>query len=320
MRIVNHFLVGLVGLVVLTGAVGLLAPTASWATLQCGDHIGPNASAFLFHDLNCSGSDPALTVEGPATLLMLGHTVDCQDTGAVGIQVIGQAAIVQGGTVTGCLRGVQVGGQGSHLIKEMTATQNSRGFALVGGSHGNTLTANTSRDNAGGFDTLSGGQSDDNEVSWNTSKNDGNGYGILGARNTIKSNTAKNYNFGGFFIAGPDAMVTQNKALGGGGGNIGFDVRGDRMTVIQNLTKANTDSGFFLGTGFSEVTVLQNTAKNNNQAGIVLQAGATDSTLLGNVALDNGTDLIDANTDCDNNTWIGNRFRTSNPPQPSCIQ
>ena len=95
----------------------LLFATPSWATLQCGDHIGPNASAFLFHDLNCSGSNPALTVEGPATLLMLGHTLDCQDNGAVGIRVIGEAAIVLQGTVTGCRLGVAVSGQGSQPDK-----------------------------------------------------------------------------------------------------------------------------------------------------------------------------------------------------------
>ena len=147
MRNLNQYLLGFVSLMVLTGAVGLLAPAPSWATLECGAHIMPGTSASLTHDLNCSGYDPALTIEGPATLLMQGHTLDCQDLDAWGIRVIGESAIVLKGTVTGCDQGVRVEGQGGHLIKKVTATQNEVGFQIQPGSDGNTLTYNKAKNN-----------------------------------------------------------------------------------------------------------------------------------------------------------------------------
>ena len=280
---------GVLSLVILTGAVGVGTPTASWATLQCGDHIGPNASAFLFHDLNCSGSDPALTVEGPATLLMLGHTVDCQDTGAVGIQVIGQAAIVLQGRVTGCHTGVQVGGKGSHLIKEMTAKQNQIGFRIVGGeSHGNNLTDNIARNNIGAGFGRQGGATHDNAFTSNKSLGNGFGFNHRGDRNVYKYNLAKGNNGFGFRLTGDANMFMQNEAKEN---SAGFETSGTASTVIGN------------------------TAKKNDLAGI--EVGAVNSTILGNTALDNGSnDLIDVNVNCDNNQWVGNRFRTSNE---SCI-
>ena len=112
-------------------------------------------------------------------------------------------------------------------------------------------------------------------------------------------------------------MVTQNTALGGGIGFIGFDIReGDGNTVIQNLAKNNTGQGFFMddGSGFQ---VLSNTAKNNDD-GIFMENGAINSTIIGNIALNNTDfDLIEGNTNCDNNQWIANLFRTKNE---ACIQ
>ena len=90
---------------------------------------------------------------------------------------------------------------------------------------------------------------------------------------------------------------------------------------MLNNTAIDNDDGFVLGVG-SGYQVLGNTAKKNG-IGIRAIQGAINSQIVGNTAKRNTEyDLEDGNPNCDNNEWVGNRFRTSrtNPPDAGCIQ
>ena len=289
--------------------LGTAAPTT--ATLACGDTIGPNEVAFLTHDLSCTGISPALTLMGGSILNLGGYTVNCENTvNSVGVLMSESGSILQHGTVTQCKEGVVVTGGGGHIVGKVIAKNNQiRGFFI---------------------------NSDDNELSYTTAiGNMDRGYEVSGGNgNTLKENLAKENQFSGFFqTSGNDNTYIKNRAVAQTGdrgfalfgsgltvnenyatkNTFGFELGGNDMTVLSNHAIDNSSVGFLFrpGTGY---TVLGNTAKKNFNGGIILAPGAINSTLLGNVARRNTViDLVDQNADCDNNQWVGNRFRTADP-------
>jgi parallel beta-helix repeat protein len=300
----------------------LVAANPTWAGVECGDEIGPNEVAILTHDLTCSSDDPALTLVGPkAVLNMAGHTVTCEKDVVVGIYLDGSGAILKGGllqhgTVTGCVNGVVLEGDGHHRVTKVTSTRNELyGFAI---------------------------SSFDNEVKGTTSLGNDAGYTIDGDRHILKGNLAKG-NINGFVgLKVNDTLMTANRAVENTG-NVGFEIEGNGNHLRRNLAKDNRGTGFFLKG--NEVRVLGNKAIGNEQQGFLLDEGrrftvfgntakkngvgialtdmAEDSTVVGNVALNNNglVDLFDSNKDCDNNRWRFNWFRTSltDPPDAGCI-
>ena len=55
-----------------------------------------------------------MTVVGPAKLNLKGHVVSCDEPKFNGIVFTGKRGMVQNGTVTGCLNGLIVAGEGRH--------------------------------------------------------------------------------------------------------------------------------------------------------------------------------------------------------------
>ena len=103
---------------------------------ECGQTIGPGGHYKLDADLDCSdpittsGLDVALTVVGPVTLDLRGHSI----IGYVnldGIILDGEKAKIRKGTLTGFYNGVVVEGDGHHKIFKVEAVENDEwGFAV----------------------------------------------------------------------------------------------------------------------------------------------------------------------------------------------
>src|SRR5262245_47138880 len=95
-------------------AAGLLlglALASSAAAVQCGQPIGPNQTVTLQADLVCDDNTGGLTVTGPATVNLNGHTIRCVDTNQDGVApnglfILGQEAKVRDGIVDSCSYGV----------------------------------------------------------------------------------------------------------------------------------------------------------------------------------------------------------------------
>ena len=292
----------------------LLFASPTWAELTCGATIGPSEVVTLTEDLVCSpgGGPPALTVESSSILNLGGHTVNCGNRFRVGIQMNGGGSILQHGTLTACTAGVVVGDDGGHTVTNVTVRNSRFGFTV---------------------------ESNANELSYNTSTtNSVTGYLVIGQGNTFKENLASNNeNFGFDQPVANDNTYTKNRAIDTTNAD-GFRLIGNRTLVSQNLAKGNDNSFGFLLQG-NAVQVLQNKAIDNllgigldvgsgyqalgntakkNLVGIALNTGAINSQIVGNTAVRNtDTDLADLNDDCDNNEWVGNRFRTADPAE--CI-
>jgi hypothetical protein len=97
---------------------------------NCGDVIDTNTTLDADVGPCDSSTDPALTVQGPATLDLNGHSILCTgDPLPDGVHLTGQAVKLRNGTVHGCHDGVVLLGTGRHRVQRIFSTQSSaRGF------------------------------------------------------------------------------------------------------------------------------------------------------------------------------------------------
>ena len=136
-------------------ALAVTAATSPVSAVKCGDTITKNT--VLIADLLCDG-DPALTVVGPATLDLNGHTVSCGDaclyswySDAIngGIRISGRGATIKNGNISNCDSGVapydKLDFHGA-LIKDIIASNNCRYGVNVNGNN-NKLQNVTSKGN-----------------------------------------------------------------------------------------------------------------------------------------------------------------------------
>lgn len=292
------------------------AATPSWAGVQCGDTIGPGAVAFLTEDLTCGGFQSALTLESGSILNLGGHTLDCDGSTGVGIEMRGGGSILQYGVVTNCFdSAVRIRGTGSHIIRKVTATQNGIGFYVFPDSENNELQYNVAKNN-----TLIGflSQGDGTILKENLAKDNLNlGFDVERTKNNalIKNRSIGTTGTHGFEIDGEGHELRENVAKDNKlDGFTFFPIFGSQpgqdITLNGNKSIGNGRHGFRLfensGSGF---TLLQNTAKNNQGEGIRVEEDVVNSTFLGNISLKNGGEgLVDLNfvPPCDNNTWVGN--------------
>ena len=316
----------------------------SWAEVKCGATIGPNQKAKLTNNLECAGYNPALTLKGPRAVLTLGaHSVDCQETNATGITVLGSGATLKGGTVTRCSIGVFVAEGRDHTITKVKALLNREaGFVLeANGSH-HQLSSNIAKKTGDPNEVVGVGFSIDSShtaLEDNSAIENGEfGFEGLGLRNTYKDNIAKR-NAAGFRLITSDALIAKNlssanRAYGffirGGlrtqvSGNLakdngrgfpifraGFFIQGEELQVLGNTAVRNLDPGFWFLNG-THITVQWNASLKNGTDGIRLSEEVTNNTLRGNIALGNkGKDLVDDNDQCDANDWKFNFFKTRN--------
>lgn len=86
-------------------------------------------------------------------------------------------------------------------------------------------------------------------------------------------------------------------------------------TIVKNRSTDNLRHGISLGRTVSDTTVNDNQVMNNAADGIRVEDGAVNNTLHGNKGLKNAEhDGHDGNEDCDNNSWVNNKFFTVNQP------
>ena len=298
--------------------------------LRCGDVVtaswvrsdASNSRKIVATDdvVNCSGT--AVTLEGPETLDLNGHTISCDGSaGTVGIHVTGIGATVKNGTVQNCEAGVLAEGDGMHTIKNLEAIENfgekdivlSGGFVVLSGN--NTLrNVKANGNHPVGIQLVGDGNVVTNSE---VSENDHMGIVLFGNSNEVSETQANNNNYVNIAIVN----VINNELVDAGKNNI-----------ISNVTANhnNLSHGIYIGANFNSVSGSE--ASNNEISGI--RVDSTDNNIISNTALGNnksvesgfnrgGTDLADiADTGVNNledcaNTWQGNDFNTSDS---LCIQ
>jgi len=300
---------------------------------KCGETIGPGGHYRLDADLDCSdfettsNLDAALTVVGPVTLDLRGHSI-IGNANLDGILVDGEKAKIRNGTVKDCFNGVVLEGEGHHKVFKMKAVDNEEwGFAV--NSDYNRLTVNTASDNGdNGFYFIG----NNNWFVKNRAENNGD-EGFYGpsesGQNKIYMNRAIGNLQDGIQVVGNENRVIHNLAKENGydtdgkvykGGYDGFEIDGDRNFVYKNRSFNNSLSGFEVDG--RENKILKNRAKQNMQNGIRVEdkPDTVDNLIYRNTLKENAEydifveipSTTKALSSCDSQTWKKNRFDTSN--------
>lgn len=299
-------------LCVFMGLVGILALGLCFsvqAQVTCGQTIGGHGETVtLKDDLMCQKDEPGLTVKGPATLNLNGHTVSHLGTlSKTGISVTGQGAQIVNGTVTGWDTAVyvttDVTGGGHHKIVHLKIENNNTGI-YVRYANENDVINNFVKDN------LSRGirvrQSYGNELINNYVENSAKGIRIddNSASNTIVSNT----------------LVANNVE--------NCDIKGNNNLIVHNIAKNGAEECFVIGDLEDQKIqtngnrLVNNTAFNCKTGGFVASLGSHDNYIGHNTAHCNLEDCLDIpdlqdrHPTCGANTWFKN---VADSASPECI-
>lgn len=323
------------------GLPGIVHATACGDTLTAGQALErPLLECDVF---------PALTIEGPGSFDLNGHTISCALPGngtlaGTGISVTGSGARIYHGTIENCDRGVVVAGDGQHLLSKLTVKSPdmtdrvdnlyNNGIAFHGLSSRNRFIRNKVIHYAGeGFRLDNKDSANDNVLSLNLVTESANhAFRVNGGqRNLFLANVARDN-------TGPKGGKVQGE---------GFRSQDRGTRFIANMATGNGDEGFRLrDTAATENLLLGNTASGNGldpcdlaaddaNPGIAITRGSSgnwvifnrvDGNCVGlfvntlsvgnwiarNTALNNALiDAADANSNCDMNAWLGNEFNTS---------
>ena len=323
----------------MAGLPGIVYSTDCGGTLQPGQVLdAPLLDCNVF---------PALTIEGPGSFDLNGHTISCGLPGdgtlaGTGVMVIGSGADIRHGTIENCDRGVVVGGDGQHMLKRLTVkspdvTDNvanlyNNGIAFHILSSQNRFIRNRVTQYAGEGFRLDDDSANKNVLSLNRVIEGANhAFRVRrGQHNLFLSNVARD-NTGpkggkvqgeGFRSQGRGNKFILNIATGNG--DEGFRLRD--ATATENLLIGNTATGNGLEPcslaaedanpgiattdGSSRNRILHNTV-NGNCLGIVLTTLSVGNWVAKNTALNNALiDLADGNSNCDMNRWLNNEFNT----------
>lgn len=275
--------------------VGSAVPAAA---LECGETV--TGTATLEEDLRCTVS-PALTIDG-GDLDLDGHSVVCAGT-SEGVVLEGRGARLADGAVTGCEIAVVVAGGGGHEVRRVVASGSSQGIRVE--SSGNRI-----RDNAvlrGGSDAAVQVDGSANTLVRNhlTGAMD-QGFEVRGDRNLFARNRIGGV-AEGLELRGSGNVVRHNDIVGAT--DSGIEVRGDGNDIRFNRIADGAADGIAIRS--SDNVVDGNTIYGSGDEGIFVFAGAMRNALRANRVLGSGTDLLDANPDCDDNTWEDNTFETA---------
>ena len=238
----HHRLAWMLGALVIVAIVGIFSarPEASTAWVaECGAYLTGDDTYILVADLT-GCEDTALTVVGPAKLVLNGHSVSCAPEldgsvkeGTIGILVEGKDGDVLGSgkltarenanTVTGCEQGVVLNGDGDHRVQGVTVTRSTDG-AFVVESDENKLFGNVVRQAApwansdviehngfvvaGNNNLLVANSAADVET-----EEDGAGFNIEGDSNVLEHNVSKDNEAYGYRVAGAENVLDSNTAL-----------------------------------------------------------------------------------------------------------
>jgi hypothetical protein len=261
--------------------VGSDLASAQTRHLRCGDTV--TRDTVLRRDLVCRGT-LGLTVEGPATLDLGGHRVDCSDSSAACINLVGNQARLDSGRVIALASPVLVAGNGGHTVRDVRSSSlETVSFDVL--SDSNHLERNEGfAENAAPF-----------SVTGNTNVLDGN----------ISPGVTHTAHFG---IGGAGNFLTRNSGSGEAGiAGILLGEGADSTTVLANVLAPGQFNGIAVHSDRN--LIVANVASGLQEDGIRLEAGAESNVVLGNQARGNGGfDLSDANQDCDANQWVANQF------------
>jgi parallel beta-helix repeat protein len=277
-RFVSFVFMGLIGIL----ALGLCFSVQADEVPPCPSTIDlQGATVPLGGD--CTGS---MTVTGPGTLDLSGHTVSGPATGSgTGITVEGEKAVILNGTVTGWNTAVYVGGDGNHKIINLKVTNNTVGIRV--GSEKNVVSNNFVKDNSSRGIRLEKG--DFNTVIKNYVENSNKGIRIESKNNNIVST----------IIVG---NIAEN-----------CNIKGDNNFLVLNIAKNGAEECFFIDAGTGN-RLVNNTAFKCKGGGFVVSGGGSDNFIAYNVALGNTPfDLQDAPGDCEANTWLMNVAYSADP-------
>jgi hypothetical protein len=143
-----------VGSAVLCLTVAGIAVPAE-AGFTCGGTVGPGGTLVMTADITGCATSPALTIVGPVTVDMNGHTVGCSSGTGTGIEQDGASAILKNGVVgPSCGIAVVASGSGKHQVLNVLTWGNTRGFQVR--SDGNHLSNDSSRDEGGSASSSTG--------------------------------------------------------------------------------------------------------------------------------------------------------------------
>jgi parallel beta-helix repeat protein len=288
-------------------AFGFGVPAVATAQVMCGDQI--EESTELTDDiLNCD-QDPAVTVVGPAVLMMRGFTISCSSTADpedeppgidAGVKLVERGAKLLGpGTVRHCHNGIVLGDAedpgGGHTVIGVTVTENEDGIEI---------------------------RSPDNHVGNNiVIKNVDEGIDIEGGRNVIIGNRViRNLDKGVVVNSGDDHFRNQildNTITHNGDDGIELEDTADETLILGNTSRKNAERGIDLESDAN--LVLSNKIINNTDEGIRVQVDLEDeifsenNQIIENRVLGHDVDILDKNPNCDSNEYVENTFVSADP-------
>lgn len=284
----------------------------------------------LHRSLRCDVS-PALTVSG-GVLDLRKHTLICapDEKGNIGtgIVVMGSGATVRNGKIKNCNIGVLVEGDGGHRLEHLTVTSpglDDGDYGIRVTSDNNVLVGNLVTKSPGeGFRV----EGDFNLLKHNNAlKNGDHGFQAQGSNNTFLWNKAEENEGDGFRSRdGSDNRFFRNVA--NDNGDSGFRIRASNNLIIGNNIKGNAlpcgdpldaendDAGIAVTNDGAGNFINRNKVK-GNCIGINVHSGSDGNRITYNVSLGNTLDMNDGNEDCDQNEWVDNKFKTSDP---ACIE
>jgi parallel beta-helix repeat protein len=292
-------LVSVFGLVTPLLGAGPAQPQSTPVT-TCGQVLSTAGQYHLAGDLGpCSGDGVVITASG-VHLTLAGHTISGMSTTnscnlqqpQLGVNVNGvngpvSDVLVNGGTVTGFVDGIDLNFASTSRVNAMTLMANCVFGMAIGNSDG--IEVDTNVVTSSGLDGVGIGNSHDvvvhsNDISGNARA--GVDISDFANKNTIQSN-----------------ILNDNGPNNGGFGVAIFN--GNNNTIRDNAANHN-HSGILLSGNTGNVAV-GNTANGNSSTGISIAAGGTSNVVRKNIARGNGAvDLADGNAGCDSNKWKNN--------------
>lgn len=300
-------------------ALGAGFPAMASAQVMCGSVVDETTE--LTEDIRDCDQDPAVTVVGPAVLMMNGQLISCSSTADpppdgdgidAGVKLIGRGAKLLGpGTIRHCHNGVVVGGEddpdGGHVVIGVTVRGNEDGIEIRSpdnyvGQNDIINNLDDGIDIEGGRNTIIGNRvinSDDKGIAVNA----GNGH----IRNQILDNTITGNADDAIELedTADETLVINNKINGNQGH--GIDLEGDSNTVISNRIGGNKEEGIRAHVVDDPDPGEEPFSAENNQI--------INNRVHGNTPID----ILDQNDfPCDGNEYIDNVFGSADPS--SCIQ
>jgi parallel beta-helix repeat protein len=254
----------------------------------CGKTLTGGGIFSLKQDLTCACEDaeadvpPALTLVGPVELNLNGKTLSCGGCEkSTGIVVQGERVRVENGTVSDCMRGIEVKEGNSHRLQKLTIAENlEEGVRAKEGNNHRFVALILARNG------LEGLRSEGSKGLISNNKAFGNGepgFRIDGDSNRVRYNLATDNVEAGLRIKGDSNRVRDNLAVRNG--QQGIRIQGDGNTARHNQTWSNGEQGIVVeGDG---TKVIHNVANRNCRDGIEIDGGS-ENALIRNIANHNG--------------------------------